>query len=444
MREEREYEAIVVGSGPGGATVARELARAGRRVLLLEKGKDHQELGTYWAALRIVDQGGNLKSKEGLPLLKATTTGGATVVYSASAAMPPPWLKPKYGIDLDDHANETWEELKATILPEELLGEASRRVMEAANRIGYKWEPMPKLLDISKFKEGLCCGAKTSLGCTCGAKWTAREYIKQAVEMGATLVTQAECEEVMVKNGKAVGVKARLAGRGKREFHSELVVLCAGGIPSPVILKRAGIERAGNGCYVDPTILVYGIAPYQGSYLDPLVSVVTWEYYDSHGIRIGTLLDPGLMTVLSLASAGAGHIWKATKYKNMIGILVKVKDELAGGVSEREEVSKPLTEADREKLKMGCDIAREVLVAAGCRPDSIVPGQLRGSHPSGTCRIGDVVNDQLETEIKNLYVCDASVFPEALDRPTVITIVAFAKRLAGLLLGKEKAKEAAK
>jgi choline dehydrogenase-like flavoprotein len=32
------HDAIVVGSGPGGASVARELARRGARVLLLERG----------------------------------------------------------------------------------------------------------------------------------------------------------------------------------------------------------------------------------------------------------------------------------------------------------------------------------------------------------------------------------------------------------------------
>lgn len=59
---QKEYDAIVVGSGPGGAAVSRELARGGKKVLLLEKGRDHQELGTYLAALRIIDKGGRLKS----------------------------------------------------------------------------------------------------------------------------------------------------------------------------------------------------------------------------------------------------------------------------------------------------------------------------------------------------------------------------------------------
>ena len=35
-----QYDVIVVGSGPGGSTVAWELARAGKRVLILERGRD--------------------------------------------------------------------------------------------------------------------------------------------------------------------------------------------------------------------------------------------------------------------------------------------------------------------------------------------------------------------------------------------------------------------
>ena len=35
-------EVIVVGSGPGGATVARELSKQGKDVLLLERGYDHR------------------------------------------------------------------------------------------------------------------------------------------------------------------------------------------------------------------------------------------------------------------------------------------------------------------------------------------------------------------------------------------------------------------
>ena len=35
---QKEYDVIVMGSGPGGATVAREMSRRGKDVLLCERG----------------------------------------------------------------------------------------------------------------------------------------------------------------------------------------------------------------------------------------------------------------------------------------------------------------------------------------------------------------------------------------------------------------------
>ncbi|MBN1472646.1 MAG: FAD-binding protein, partial [Syntrophaceae bacterium] len=133
------YDVIVVGSGPGGATVTREFARAGKRVLLLEKGKEHKNLGTYLGAMTMFDRFGFFKSREGLTMLKTTTLGGATMVYSGSAAIPPPWLKTKYGIDLEGYAEAICRELKVDVLPERFMGEASRSIMEAGNRIGQEW-----------------------------------------------------------------------------------------------------------------------------------------------------------------------------------------------------------------------------------------------------------------------------------------------------------------
>jgi choline dehydrogenase-like flavoprotein len=45
-----------------------------------------------------------------------------------------------------------------------------------------------------------------------------------------------------------------------------------------------------------------------------------------------------------------------------------------------------------------------------------------------------MLDENLQSEVKNLYVCDASCFPEALDRPTVLTIIGLAKRLSSHLL----------
>ncbi len=76
------------------------------------------------------------------------------------------------------------------------------------------------------------------------------------------------------------------------------------------------------------------------------------------------------------------------------------------------------------------------MIEAGAKKSSIFMRPMIGTHPSGTVRIGDMLDTNLKTEIDGLYVCDASVFPEALDRPTVLTIIGLGKRLSQHLADK--------
>jgi choline dehydrogenase-like flavoprotein len=88
-------DVIVVGSGPGGATVARELTRKGKNVLILERGYDHRDrfyYGTYLGALLYSDRMSLLFTEEGLNIIAPIMVGGATSMYTASAAEPPRWL----------------------------------------------------------------------------------------------------------------------------------------------------------------------------------------------------------------------------------------------------------------------------------------------------------------------------------------------------------------
>jgi choline dehydrogenase-like flavoprotein len=110
--------------------------------------------------------------------------------------------------------------------------------------------------------------------------------------------------------------------------------------------------------------------------------------------------------------------------------MIKLKDELSGEVDARGGISKGLTAADHQRLSQAEKVAGEILKRAGCDPETIFTTPLRGTHPSATVRIGTMLSNDLETEIRGLYVCDASVFPEALARPTVLTIIALGQRLA--------------
>ena len=87
---ERSIDAIVVGTGPGGAGTARELARAGARVLILEQGSAAPLAGTLgqMATMALPGRGAWLHRDASL-LVAGTTLGGSTALNFATAAPPP-------------------------------------------------------------------------------------------------------------------------------------------------------------------------------------------------------------------------------------------------------------------------------------------------------------------------------------------------------------------
>src|SRR5512136_3286621 len=110
-----QADIIVVGSGPGGATLSRALAQRGQRVLLLERGIDQRSrfyYGTYPGAMIYSDRLSLLFTQEGLNIVRPLMLGGATSMYCGCAAPPPTWLKDRYGVDLGAETAEAEEELR--------------------------------------------------------------------------------------------------------------------------------------------------------------------------------------------------------------------------------------------------------------------------------------------------------------------------------------------
>jgi len=438
---EETAEFVIVGSGPGGATLARELARGGRDVLLLERGRDwrgHALYGTYPGALLYADRNALLFTREGLNIIRPLMLGGATSMYCGCSALPPAWLRTRHGIDLDDDAEAFVGELGIAPLPVDLRGAASTRIAEAGADLGMDWVPQPKF--VFPGRAGLDCGAHCMLGCRCGAKWNAAEFVDDAVAAGARVLTRTRARRVLVEGGAAAGVEGTARGRPLR-VRAGTVISAAGGIGSPELLRASGIAGAGEGMAMDVTVMVYGLAPFEGIGHDP---PMTWSATDDDlGVLYSTLIDPWLMYPIIMMRKGPAYPFTWHRWGRTLGVMIKLKDEVSGRIDQRGRISKGLTAGDRERLARAEAVAGDVLRRAGCDPATIFTTPLRGTHPSATVRIGSVVDRGLETEVEGLYVCDASVFPEALARPTVLTILSLARRLARALLRRATAPEAA-
>jgi choline dehydrogenase-like flavoprotein len=354
-------------------------------------------------------------------------------MFCGCAAPPPAWLKGRYGVNIDSEVFETIEELEIESLPPGLRGEASTQIAQAAQGLGYDWQPQLKFMKPAR-TEKFDCGAKCMLGCRCHAKWSAAEYVDQAVAAGCDLRTGAHVVRVLVEDGHVRGVEGKWNGE-PFTAHADTVIVSAGGIGTPRILQASNspsLQGAGQGMTMDITVMVYGTIQGKGIGQEP---PMTWSWENlEQGYMLSTLIDPWLLYPLINSLKGPKYALTWPRWKNTLGVMIKLKDDISGGVLADGRISKPMTEHDRTRLRAAEEVCRRILIEAGAKPETIFTTPLRGTHPSGTVRIGVMVDENLQTEIQGLYVCDASVFPEALARPTVLTIIGLGKRLSKHIL----------
>jgi choline dehydrogenase-like flavoprotein len=321
------------------------------------------------------------------------------------------YLKEEWGIDLSRELEETKKELGVGIMPESLYGAGSTKVLEAADALGYKWERLPKMIDSSKCVTGC---SDCTLGCKRGAKWTVLKYLDEAKKCGSKLYERIDVQRVIHENGKVTGAIALDATGRDVEFRGEKVIVAAGGMNTARILQRSGLWDAGQGFFMDPISTVIGLyaGPEKnvGTASDVPMSVGSFEFKDSHGFLLYTFITPPLGYLGTIVKDNPRNFSKLMRYGQLMSIQAKVNDDVKGRVFLDGSISKPLTEDDYKKLETGAAIGTEILIQAGCSPKSIHYAKYGGAHPGGTAPIGKVVDRNLETQIKNLYVGDTSIW----------------------------------
>ena len=422
MNNKEQYDVIVIGTGPGGATVAKELSQQGKKVLILERGPNPEIRGRLSQFLRYAMIPGKslLFTGNFLAMVRGIVTGGSSIFFYGTAGHVPLKMFKSYGIDLTDEVHETLNELSIAPMKEEMLTPMVRKIQSSARQLGYDWKPLDKFMDQDKWQSGQDFGY---YGDSSGVKWNAGMFVNQARQSGAVLITKAKVTKVIIENNSAVGVEYK-QGLHTVVVRAPQIVLAAGGIGSAVIMKKSGFTQAGQNIFIDPLISVCGtVDDIKAKNEIPMSAGI---HLEKEGCSMTDLSLPPFLHMFFAAQVF--RFSQMFNQKKTLRIMVKVKDDLGGYVTDGGGVCKKLSESDLQKLDHGYQAAKKILENAGAK--NIYKTWYTAAHPGATVKIGELVDSNLKAPCDNLYVCDCSVIPQAWGLPPVLTIISLGKRLA--------------
>ena len=399
---------VVVGTGAGGAIIARELAKNNLPVTIIEKGPYIKSKDAF----EYYD-----KYNDSVDLLTTTCIGGATIVSMSNMVRALDEELLDYDIDLTDAYEYVEDLVKVHQLDDSHIGEGTQRFLDAGRELGLQTMKMPKAI---REEDCMQCG-KCAFGCPYDAKWSGKDFVDEAVDAGATLICEADVKEVLSEDGKVKGVVYQKDGK-EETVEADKVILSAGAIGSAMILRNSGFEDVGNEIFFDPFVSV-------GGYIEDIK-------FNTEVQMAGLVIGKNFVLSPHFSSFIKGNIDdEKVDDKDIFSIMVKTADECKGYIDENGDVYKENTIQDIRYLAEGAATAGFILEKAGVDPNTIGSTVYRGAHPGGSAPIGKTVNSNLETDIEGLFVCDASVLPISPGKPPILTILALAKRLADYLRG---------
>ncbi len=482
-------DAVIVGSGAGGAPMAHDLAKAGWRVVLLEEGHAWSPgdlRGDPIQAMRDLYRDGGLTATLGappIPLPLGIGLGGTTLINSGTCFRLPEdvfaqW-KSKFGLgnlhynDLVPHFETVETMLQVAPTQWSEMGANNQLLAKGAAALGYSGHPL------LGNRTG-CKGAGACVwGCPNGAKRSTNlNYVPAAIAHGATVFTSTRASRVILSpQGDAAGIEAVMLDnqrepRGALRVEAPVVVLACGAIGTPEFLLRQGLAnrsgQVGNHLRLHPCAKVVAVFDEAVESWRGVPQAYVVDQFADEGILIeGFWVPPGLLAV-AMPVFGERLMQLMQRYPNMAGVGVMVSDSSAGrvrpGIGGRPLIRYQINRTDTAALAKGIAHASEIYLAAGAREiylpihgapvvkcaadlhaaalESLVAGniELVAFHPMGTCRMGDdpknsVVDATLQChDVAGLFVVDASVFPSSLGVNPQVSIMAFSHLAASALI----------
>lgn len=483
------YDIVIIGSGAGGGTVAKELSilcQKGLKIALLEWGghfekQDNTRREIEMAQKYYFDFGGFQTSTQDLTLAFARAVGGSTTVYTGTSLTAPHevfdrWKVP--GIDLKDlgpRYEKYIRENNVHLYPAEEINENNKLFVEGCKKLGWSVKQFP-------VNTRGCMGLGTcNLGCAVHAKQgTAVVQIPVAVKNGVELISfckvnKIEDHDVVAEIIPAeFGLKPSALPPGHYRFRARKIVVCGGAMNSaPLLLRSLGDKRLpalGRYFTCHPALILVGEHPRKITNITGHPkSFYCDEFHHSDRFLLETCIYYPFTLSKNLMGYGEELDELMSHFRQLQMILVLAIDEPeAHNRVTIDRQGNPVvhyrfSQKTKQALVKAIQCSSKIFFAAGARRvhapamqkflitreemdkiENLITEQnfklgkvsISAAHLMGGCRMGEnpqtsVTNSWGKVHgFKDLYVADSSLFPAASEVNPYLTIMALADRVA--------------
>jgi choline dehydrogenase-like flavoprotein len=482
--EELEVDVVVVGTGAGGAPVAKQLAARGHAVAMIEEGSYFTRADFQGRALDrqrrlYIDHGFTVTVGNAvIPVPLGRTVGGTTTVNSGTCYRTPESVLRRWQVEqglhelgpgsLDRYFERVEAMLEVQPASPETLGGVARVIARGCDALGWEHAPLRRNAPGCD-AQALCC-----FGCPTDAKRSTNvSYVPAALAHGAMVYCNARVSKVLIEGGRAVGVVARATeGNGSAKtvtVRARAVVLACGSIGTPALLLRQGLanssDQVGRNLTIHPAGYSYASFAESIRGFEAIPQGYAVEEFADQGLRFEGGFLPLEMAAGTFTHVGAKWTSLVERFDELAVFGFMIAETSRGRVvldpGGTTRMLYRVNDEDVRRMVRAQGLLARIFFAAGAErvypgmqrfgelegladverleregPDSVRAHHidLSAYHPLGTCRMGvdpkrSVIGPSHEThDVPGLFVVDGSAVPGPLGVNPQVTIMALAER----------------